>query len=139
MNTKSKRRKRGTGTHVHSKGYLRVGKGPCKNLYVHRLVAAAMLGRELTKDEQVHHRNNDKLDPRYWNLLIMGEKDHGWVSALQAYYMANIKEVEDKREWEEFMDEQAAIQAHQLAVARVTGVPLEIRDGRLEAAWEADH
>ena len=133
-----KRHKRGTGTQVHSKGYLRVCKGVCKNLYVHRIVAAAWLGRELKKDEQVHHRNGDKLDPRHGNLLIVGEKDHGWVSAKQAYFMMNVREVEDKREWEKFMDEQAAIQAQEILVSRSTGNPVQIVDGKLEEAWESE-
>jgi hypothetical protein len=133
-----KRRKVGSGTQVHSKGYLRVCKGPCKNQYVHRIVAAAWLGRELKRDEQVHHRG-DKLDPRHWHLLIIGECDHGWVSAKQAYFMQHIKEAADKQEWDEFMEEQSQIQAAQIADSKRGGKPVIIRDGALQEAWEADH
>jgi HNH endonuclease len=126
-------------THKTTKKYLRITAGPCRNEYVHRIVAAALLGRELKRDEQVHHRNNDKLDPRHWNLLVVGEKDHGWVSSLQAYFMEHIKEPADKREWDEFMDEQAALQAQAIAVAKSEDRSFEVRGGALQEAWEADH
>lgn len=128
--------KHGT-THKTTKGYLRITAGPLRNEYVHRVVAAAWLGRELKKDEQVHHRNKDKLDPRHWNLLILGQSDHSWVSAKQAYFMSHIKEPEDKREWDEFINEQATIQAQQIATARPSSII--IRDGELQKAWERDH
>jgi hypothetical protein len=60
------------------------------------------------------------------------------VSAKQAYYMQNIKEVADKKEWDEFMDEQAALQAQQIAVAKSLGVPWRAVDGALEQAWEEE-
>jgi len=127
---------RGSGTTAKTtKGYLRITAGPCRHEYVHRIVAAALLGRELRKDEQVHHRNGNKLDPRPWNLLILGENDHGWVSAKQAYFMEYIKEVADKKEWNEFMDERAAQQARQIALCRANGIPVEIGDNALELAW----
>jgi hypothetical protein len=122
-----------------TKGYLRITAGPLRNEYVHRIVAAAWLGRDLTKDEQVHYRNGDKLDPRHWNLLILGENDHGWVSALQAHFMQHIKEPSDRKEWEEFMDEQAALQAQQIAVAKAHGTTAVIMDGALQQAWEDEH
>jgi hypothetical protein len=129
----------GSGTTAKTtKGYLRITAGPCRHQYVHRIVAAAMLGRELREDEQVHHGKGGKLDPRHWNLLILGENDHGWISAKQAYFMEHIKEVADKKEWEEFMDEQAALQAKEIAVAKGQGVPWQPKDGSLERAWEAE-
>jgi hypothetical protein len=94
-----------------------------------------MLGRELKKDEQVHHRNEDKTDPRFQNLLILGTYDHGWVSAKQAYFVEHVLEVREKREWDEFMDEQAANQAQQIANAKAGGVPVEIVDNSLALAW----
>lgn len=103
-------------------------------MYVHRIVAAAMLGRELKKDEEVHHREN-KLDPRHTNLMVLGSVDHGWVSAKQSYFMTHIKEVADKREWNEFMDQQAKKQAAQIALARSEGIPVRIHDGVLQEAW----
>jgi hypothetical protein len=126
----------GSGTTAKTtKGYLRITAGPCRHEYVHRIVAAALLGRELKKDEQVHHRNGDKLDPRFGNLLILGTFDHGWVSAKQAYFVEHILEVREKKEWNEFMDEQAKEQANRIATAKSSGDPLEITDNALALAW----
>ena len=119
-----------------TKGYLRITAGTCRNEYVHRLIAAAMLGRELKKNEQVHHRNEDKLDPRFTNLFILGERDHTWVSAKQAWYMKHIKEPADKQEWDSFMAARAADQAREIAVAKAHGVPWECVDGKLQEEWE---
>jgi hypothetical protein len=80
-----------------------------------------MLGRELDKSEQVHHKDFDKRNFHWTNLLVCGEKDHGWVSARQAWYMAE-RDRKLKKEWDEFMDEQAKEQP--------------VPDGALREAWE---
>jgi len=121
-----------------TKGYLRITAGPCRNEYVHRIVAAAMLGRELKRDEQVHHFG-DKLDPRFTNLFILGERDHTWVTAKQAWYMKYVKEPADKQEWESFMVARAREQSREIATAKNNGVPWECVDGKLQEAWEAEH
>jgi hypothetical protein len=95
-----------------------------------------MLGRELKKDEQVHHRNQDKLDPRFVNLFVLGERDHTWVTAKQAWYMKNIKEPADREEWDAFMAARAADQAREIAAAKATGVPWECVDGQVQEKWE---
>jgi hypothetical protein len=43
----------------------------------HRLVAWLHLGRPLTADEIVHHRNGDKTDNRWENFLIVTKSEHG--------------------------------------------------------------
>lgn len=118
-----------------TKSYLRITAGPCRHEYVHRIVAAAMLGRELKPDEQVHS-NSNTLDPRFTNLFILGERDHSWVSNKQAWYMKHIKEPADKKEWETFMAERAASQAREIAVAKANGRPWECVDGELVEEWE---
>jgi HNH endonuclease len=130
--------KNGT-THKTTKGYLRVTAGPCRHAYVHRIVAAAWIGRELKKDEQVHHRNGDRLDPRHTNLFILGESDHSWVSAKQAWFMQNIYEPAEKREWDEFMEDQAEQQVQAVTLSKADNFALEVRDGEVKAAWEKTH
>lgn len=123
------------GVHIHSKGYLRIMSGALRNQYVHRIVAAAMLGRELDKSEQVHHRDADKTNAHWRNLFVMGEKDHSWVSARQAWFMQN-KDEKEKAEWDKFMDERAEEFYQEVADAKTDGVPWECMDGRLKREWE---
>jgi len=56
--------------HPHARG--------SKKLYVaeHRLVMEKKIGRYLLADEIVHHVNEDKLDNRVENLLIMTTSEH---------------------------------------------------------------
>ena len=49
-----------------SKGYV----------YTHRLVVSKSLGRILSKDEVVHHINEDKQDNRIQNLQLMTHREH---------------------------------------------------------------
>lgn len=60
---------------VNNNGYLVVRRAGIL-YYVHRLVAAEMLGRALRPGEQVHHRNGNRQDNRPGNLEIVSPKEH---------------------------------------------------------------
>lgn len=78
----------GFGYHITKKGYARFNcNGPRSGEYVHRYEAAKKLGRALKDDEEVHHANTRKLDNAHSNLEIKGSREHGWVSARQAFWM----------------------------------------------------
>lgn len=97
--------KRGAGTHVDDKGYLRISAGPLRGVRVHRLVAEAKLGRKLRKDEDVHHKDGNKLNCAPSNLKVMDHTEHGCVSAKQHWYVKNVVDPRLKREWDEYHDE----------------------------------
>lgn len=131
----SRMRMRKKGTTIHSKGYPRVTCGPLRHQYVHRVVAAALVGRPLTKDEEVHHTDSDKKNFWFTNLYVLGTKDHSWVSSKQAWFMRNNDAIAKQR-WDEFMREKHAQQVEEISLAKQAGVPWRGQpDGTLEAAF----
>lgn len=91
------------GTRVDAKGYLVIKAGPQRDRRVHEIIAEAMLGRELKRDEQVHHKDENKLNNDWRNLQILTEKEHGAVSAKQAWYFKE-HDIKSQREWDEWFD-----------------------------------
>lgn len=88
------------GTYVDEKGYIRICAGPFRGMRLHTLIGIAMEGRRLKKDEDVNHRNGDKLNPcPLCNIEVLGHKEHGYVSAAQHQFMLR-KEAHDRKEWE---------------------------------------
>lgn len=118
-----------------TKKYPRVTAGPLRHRYIHRIVAAALLGRELNKDEQVHHRDGDRLNFNWDNLLVLGAKDHGWVSAKQAWYMKEMNVLE-KRQRDEFMDDEAKRFQNGISLVKSEGVTYNVVDGAMRERFE---
>jgi hypothetical protein len=76
------------GTTHHSNGrYPRMSIGPHRYRYVHILVAEGMLGRELQKNETIHHIDGDESNPKWTNLLVVDVTLHNAVSRRQYWYL----------------------------------------------------
>lgn len=76
--------------------YLRITSGPNRGQYVHRLVAAAMLGRPLREDEEVDHKNGDTLDNEWTNLQVISTIEHAKIT--RARHTAKRAEARRARE-----------------------------------------
>lgn len=128
------------GNHIHAKGYPRISAGPMRDQLVHRLVAAALIGRDLDKSEEVHHRDGNRLNCHWSNLMVMGGKDHGWVSAKQAWFMRE-RDRKEKLEWDAWMSEKNDEFVAEVREAKANGEPWQSGrvDGGMQAEWEAMH
>lgn len=91
------------GTQIHEKGYPRITAGPQRHKYVHILIAEGMLGRELKRDEHVHHIDGNTKNPKWTNLLVLGEAIHNAVSARQYWYLKQ-KYSQERAAWWAFFD-----------------------------------
>lgn len=89
--------------YIDDKGYPRIGAGPMRGQRLHRIIAAAKIGRPLTEDEDVHHKDGDKLNFAPENLQVMGHRDHGCVSAKQHHVLKGL-DISLKEEWDAFFD-----------------------------------
>lgn len=56
-----------------SNGYLR---NNLNKKRVHRIIMEEFLGRQLYKEEQIHHINGNKLDNRIENLMLVSNSEH---------------------------------------------------------------
>lgn len=61
-------RAKGSGT-IHSSGHIRIHSNGAPQ-YAHRLIAARVLGRNLTRGEHVHHVDGDRANNATTNLVI---------------------------------------------------------------------
>jgi hypothetical protein len=118
-----------------TKKYPRVTAGPLRHKYVHRIVAAALIGRELTKDEEVHHKDGNRLNFNWDNLMVLGSKDHGWVSSKQNWYMKE-HDFLLKQQWDDYMDEEYKRFDADVALAKANGVPYNVDDGQMRERFE---
>jgi len=94
--------KHGT-THHSNGGYPRLSSGPCRYRYIHILVAEGMLRRELRRDEHVHHIDGNTKNPKWSNLLILGEDIHSAVSNRQYWYLKQ-KYSKERAAWCAYFD-----------------------------------
>jgi hypothetical protein len=67
-----KRREPGT-VYIDNSGYKRVAGSSVRQ---HREIMESVLGRKLSRDEHVHHKNGDKTDNRLENLEILTASEH---------------------------------------------------------------
>jgi len=84
---KAKRSTTGNGTHLNvtksgrkAIPYPRISAGPCRNIYVHRLVAEALLRRRLKPNETVDHKDTNSLNPDPTNLQVVSWADHAKIT-----------------------------------------------------------
>lgn len=64
------------GCSPNEKSYPRITSGPLRNVFVHHLVAEAMIGRPLTPTEEVHHIDRDPLNCHPSNLQVIEHQLH---------------------------------------------------------------
>lgn len=105
-NPKAKRK----GLYICDRGYWRFSSGPNRGKREHRVLVEEQLGRPLAKDEDINHRDLNKLNN--WlhadgksNLEVLGHKEHGAVSAKQ-HWWAKTNDFNLKSDWDSYMDEE---------------------------------
>lgn len=80
------------GKYINDRGYLMISIGQGKYGYAHRIEMEKYLGRELKKEEIVHHINGDRLDNRIENLEIMTLGNHSRLH--QTGFKASLETIE---------------------------------------------
>lgn len=79
--------------------YLRISAGPLRGEYVHRLIAMAMLGRELRPGEEVDHKDTDSLNPHPKNIRVFTAVGHGRVTANAQQVPEDVQVILDGEQW----------------------------------------
>jgi hypothetical protein len=64
------------GRYIDNDGYVRIWIGDDKYAYEHKQIVEKALGRKLTKNERVHHINENRSDNRNRNLLVCSTGYH---------------------------------------------------------------
>jgi hypothetical protein len=75
--------------------------------------------------------DTNRLNFHWANLIIYGAKDHGWISAKQAWFM-RMKDDKEKADWDKFMAEEAKRFDAEIALTKAGGIPWVNKDGAIE-------
>lgn len=70
---------------TNKRGYIYITTNDGRRMFKHTLIAEKALGRELKRNEIVHHINGNKSDNRNCNLLICDKSYHGWLEKRMAH------------------------------------------------------
>jgi len=92
------------GRHVNKNGYVSVWiseddpyssmRDKDGQVYEHRLIVARSIGRPLSSDETVHHKNRNKQDNRIENLELLTREDHSSLLQEVARLTNRIEQLE---------------------------------------------
>lgn len=97
------------GVTVDDKGYLRITAGPLRNRRVHDVVMEGVLGRPLASHEDVHHKDEDKLNPHWSNLEVLDHGAHSQVTnGLKFNRRAALKA--EKEQWKDWINEETSFE-----------------------------
>ena len=84
-NARGEKHHRWKGGVAVQNGYLRISAGPLRGQYVHILVMEGKLGGPIPEGKEVHHKDEDKLNPRHENLELIDKIPHRSLSARQRW------------------------------------------------------
>lgn len=73
MGSRNPNYKNGKGMIIHGYKYITVNG---KQVRFHRYIMEIFLGRKLNRNEDIHHKNENKLDNRIENLMIINHGEH---------------------------------------------------------------
>jgi hypothetical protein len=74
------------GTRTTSQGYVEHTIGKHKGRLVHVVIMEQSIGRNLSSDECVHHKNHIRTDNRFENLQLMKRTEHAALHAAENHH-----------------------------------------------------
>ncbi len=83
QNISKARRGKGRGLSLKPSGYIAFTMGPNKHRSEHIAVMERHIGRRLSPEECVHHKNHIKTDNRITNLELLTRSEHSRLHAIQ--------------------------------------------------------
>lgn len=118
---------KGGVSHHSNGGYLKFTAGPLRDKFVHIVIAEAVLGRKLKRDEHVHHKDGNTKNPHPSNLLVIDAATHNAVSNRQYWYLKQKYRREDAA-WNAYFDVTGRdVNAESLRVSMLPDAPSEPR------------